>query len=216
MTQRLGFLRGVAMTAVVLVGVVMLVTGGAPPACTGPACVTPVLAEPAPAVVPYTSQQYGYSLDAAGSCPRHLAGSTPAADGVRWTVRFPELAVTDWPFEIRGEPAAGRNATQIVEQEVAQRYGAPSFVYSIPMADIGYVPGYGGVYDLQVGAGGGPPVHARAIVIAAVHGDLAIVLTSLGPWTGAKVAHPNPAQTLIAVCFSAVVTSVQWPGEPPP
>jgi hypothetical protein len=206
----------VAMAAVVLVGVVMLVMGAPPPACIGPACATPALAEPAPAAVPYTSQEYGYSLDAAGNCPRHLAGSTPTADGVRWTVRFPEFAVTDWPFEIRGERAAGRSAAQVVEQEVAQRYGAPTFVYSIPMADVGYVPGYGGVYDLQVGAGSGLPIHARAVVIAAVQGDLAIALTSLGPWTGAKVAHPNPAQTLIVVCAATVLTSVQWPGEPPP
>ena len=78
-------------------------------------------------------------------------------------------------------------------------------------------PGAGAVYDLYVGAGNADPVHARAIVMAAVQGDLAIVMESLGPWVSdARAGHPNPAQALTPVCFSGVLTSVTWPGEAPP
>lgn len=206
----------VIVAAGVLVAVLSLLGKRGTADCPGSSCVTPELAPPAPAIVPYRSPAFGYALDAATSCPRHLAETRPSEAGVAWTVRFPELAVTDWPFSIHAEAAAARTAQQVVEAQVAQRYGAPAFVYSIPMADVGYKPGYGAVYDMQVGAGSGTAVRARAIVIAAVQNDLAIVLDSLGPWTGARAGHPNPAQTLMGVCVSAVLTSVEWPGEEPP
>jgi hypothetical protein len=204
------------LATLVATAVVIWVAQGTPASCTGAICIPSPVSAPLGDPDPFRSQAYGYSLDALGSCSVIRVDEKTNA-GVHWTVRFDQFAVSDWPLDVRGEPAAGRTADQIVAEAVAAKYAGATLVYSIPMAEIGFNPGSGAVYDLYVGAGNADPVHARAIVMAAVRGDLAIVLESLGPWVSdAKAGHPNPAQTLTPVCFSGVLTSVTWPGETPP
>ncbi len=184
--------------------------------CVSAICVPSPVSAPLGDPDPFRSEAYGYSLDALGSCSRIQVDERTAA-GVHWTVRMDKFAVSDWPLDLRGEPAAGRTADQIVAESAVERYAGSTHVYTIPMVEIGFHPGYGAVYDLYVGAGNADPVHARAIVMAAVRGDLAIVMESLGPWVSdANLGHPNPAQTLTPVCFSAILTSVTWPGEAVP
>ena len=211
-----GLVIGLAVIAVVAAGVIGWAIGQRlAESCSGPEC-GPLSAPLAPAL-PYTSSRYKFSLDATGHC---LSVGMPVTGhddaSIDWTLKFPAASVGDWPVNLHGEPADGREAQPIVESLKDAKYADAQFAYSIPMADIGYAPGYGAVYDLQIGAGSAQPVHARVVLIAAVKGDLAIVFDSVGPFDSQKLGHPFPAQTHGVVCYSPTINSVTWPGEPPP
>jgi len=210
-----GLAIGLVVAAVIIGGIIVVLAWQKPDPCAGEICGEPPISPPRGDPDPYTSPAHGYALDATGFCSIiTVSERTDAA--IRWNLRFDDLAVKDWPTEVRGEVAAGRSAQVIVEQEASTRYAGATFVYSIPLAEIGFQRGYGAIYDLNVGAGNATPIHARAIVMASVKGDLAIILSSLGPWTDRRLGHPNPASTVTPICFSAILTSVTWPGEPPP
>ncbi len=207
---------GVCIVAIIAAGVLGWIIGqGLQQTCVGQDCgpLSPPLAGP----LPYTSSKFGYSLDASSRCKSiemPVTGSDDAS--IDWTLRFQGLAVTDWPLEVRGQTADSRSAQQIVEAIRAEKYVDAQFVFSLPMAELGFAPGYGAVYDLRIGAGSADPIHARAVVIAAVKGDLAITLDSVGPFDAKRLGHPFPAQTHAVICFSPIVSSLTWPGEPPP
>lgn len=212
---RVGVWAIVAMfsfAAVMAAALIGWIVGQGLGSCTDPSCVSPPLSPPLAEAQPYTSATFGYSLNAANRCPEVMAETSRSDGAIDWTASFKG----EWPVEVRGQPAAGQSAQQIVDAIQVAKYSDAQFAYSIPMAEIGYALGYGAVYDVRIGAGNADPIHARAVVIAAVKGDLAIVLDSLGPWDNEQKGHPNPAQTKIVICFSPIVNSVAWPGEPPP
>lgn len=206
-------LMGVA--AICVMALVFWLAGQPPPPCTDLACAPqPPIVPPLAAAAPYFSEQYEYSLDAAplySSCGRETERDIA---GIKWTAALSSGGVTSWPIEVRGEDANGRSAERVVN-DVAAGYAGATLVYVIPMVEMGSHPGYGAVYDLNVGAGNAGAVHARAIVMAAVDGNLGIVLDSLGPFHSGPYAHANPSKTRIAFCISPTLTSLTWPGEAP-
>lgn len=208
---------GVGIAALVAVAVLSFFLHHRPDdPCVGAKCGEPWAGPPIGAAVPYTSETFGYELDAAGMCPPRMTVASQAADGIRLTIRLDDSPITDWPVHVFGQTAGGRSARDILNTVAAAEFGGATKVYEIPQTEIGYQSGQGAVYDLNVGAGSATSVHARGIVMVAVKDDLAIVLTSLGPWDDKRRGHPNPASTVTPICFSSILTSVRWPGEPPP
>lgn len=207
---------GICIIAVIAAGLIGWIIGqGLQEPCVGPDCGP--LSPPLGVALPYTSSKFGYSLDASGRCKSIEMPVTSSDDAsIDWTLRYKGLAVPDWPLEVRGQPADARSAQQIVEAIRAAKYADSQLVYTVPMAELGYAPGYGAVYDLRVGAGNANPIHARAVVMAAVKGDLAITLDTVSPFDGKRLGHPFPAQTFSVICFSPIVSSLTWPGESPP
>ena len=222
--QRPSSTRVQAWVLVIAIGIAIIIAAGlvgwiigqgrATP-CSGPGCGP--LSAPLGAALPYASAKFGYSLDATARCGSIETSVTAQDDAsIDWTMRYTGLAVNEWPLEVRGEMAGNRSAEAIVESIQKAKYADATFVYAIPMAELGYAPGYGAVYDLRVGAGSADPIHARAVVIAAVKGDLAITLDSVSPFVDKRVGHPFPAQTYGVICYGPIINSVTWPGEPPP
>jgi hypothetical protein len=199
----------IGIAAVCVLGVVFWLAGQPPPGCNDPICPpVPPVSPPLAAADPYSSTQYGYSLDASPLNPKCGRATERSSTSIKWTVN-------GWPIEVRGEEANGRSADHVVN-DAAAHYANATLVYEIPMAEIGSHAGYGAVYALNVDAGNAAPVPARAIVMAAVDGNLTILLDSLGPWIKPDpTTHPNPAQTWTPGCFSATLTSLSWPGEEP-
>jgi hypothetical protein len=184
-------------------------------ACTGTNCGGGPEPRPLGASRPYVSSDLGFSLDAASLCPDITTVTAQDGRSIDWQIQL-DGPITAWPARIEGEAAAGRTARAIVEAAQSSRYPGAEFVYEIPAAQLGYQAGYGGVYDLRVGAGAAEPVHARAIVVAATQGDLALILATEGPYKLFDKGHPNPASTWNALCVASFINSIVWPGQPPP
>jgi hypothetical protein len=117
-----------------------------------------------------------------------------------------------------GEPARGRDARQIVEQLLAGRFANADVAYELPNATVGYHPGYGVVANFQ------PPglsnrLDHRAIVIAAVKNDLALVAAAEGPFRRFTPdfgpGPPSGANVEIAIDMGKYVESFSWRGDPP-
>jgi hypothetical protein len=117
-----------------------------------------------------------------------------------------------------GEPARGRDARQIVEQLLAGRFANADVAYELPNATVGYHPGYGVVANFQ------PPglsnrLDHRAIVIAAVKNDLALVAAAEGPFRRFSPdfgpGPPSGANVEIAIDMGKYVESFSWRGDPP-
>lgn len=117
-----------------------------------------------------------------------------------------------------GEPARGRDARQVVEQLLAGRFANADVAYELPNATVGYHPGYGVVANFQ------PPglsnrLDHRAIVIAAVKNDLALVAAAEGPFRRFSPdfgpGPPSGANVEIAIDMGNYVESFSWRGDPP-
>lgn len=208
---------GVVLLAIIAAAVVGWLIAHRPPECEGGGCKDPIFPAPLANADPYSSETFGYSLDAAPTaCSYSIRVVERPNDGISWLIKVNRPTTFEWPTRVRGEPVNGRSAEAIVEQVGSAEFGGATLVYAIPQAAIGWTFGAGAVYDGYVGAGSSSPVHARFIVLAAVKGDLAIVATSQGPWSDAQKGHPNPSHTGIATCIDSILTTVAWPGEPPP
>lgn len=132
--------------------------------------------------------------------------------------RAVSLVVNDtWPTSIWGEPAAGRSAHQIVDATQASIFPDANHVYSIPLPELGYVPGAGDVYEVQINPGSGSALTARVVIMVAERKGLAVGVYSVGPLydTKHKPGHPDPAGTVYPYCWDWITNSVTWPGDQP-
>ena len=113
------------------------------------------------------------------------------------------------------QPAAGRDATAVVEQVLADAFPDSVVSYELPNATLGYHNGYGVVADFPVPAG--EPL--RVIAIAAVKNDLALVALAEGPFRQFTQEYgpgpPSPANVQIAQDMGKYVDSFSWRGDPP-
>jgi hypothetical protein len=134
-------------------------------------------------------------------------------DGISWDLV--DRRNTVWSFIVRGQKAGGRTPPDIVTDEANRRFPTATSLYSIPGAEVGYIPGAGNVFDLVVTSGAGSTVHARSFVMAATSDGLAISIAGVGPYkenTEDNYDHPNPAETVLVDCAD-VANSVVWPAQ---
>ena len=114
-----------------------------------------------------------------------------------------------------GQPAAGRDATAVVQQVLADAFPDAVVSYELPNATLGYHNGYGVVADFPQPAG----ESLRVIVIAAVKNDLALVAAAEGPFRQFTPEFgpgpPSPANVQIAQDMGKYVDSFSWRGDPP-
>ncbi len=124
-----------------------------------------------------------------------------------------DLDQAQWPYTFVGQPAAGRNARQIVEQTRRERFPDAGGGYEIVKAELGYRRGYGYVYDNS--RAGGTAERTRVIIIAAVKNGVAVVMFAEGPYAETLKGHPNPSHTELIINFDEVVNTVSWRGDKP-
>lgn len=113
------------------------------------------------------------------------------------------------------QPAAGRDATAVVQQILADAFPDSVVSYELPNATLGYHNGYGVVADFAQPAG----EQLRIIAIAAVKNDLALVAVAEGPFRQFTrefgPGPPSPANLQIAQDMGKYVDSFSWRGDPP-
>jgi len=168
------------------------------------------------------------------ACPRPpvTAGALPAPTVYQadagWTVEYDPagalkvdqssgsritFTLSGYPVAFRGDPADGRSAQQIAEGLAQSTVPQGQFVYAIPNAELGFVKGYGAVYDAYVQAAGGETQHVRYIVMTSIRNGLAVSVQAIGPFqaSGERDGHPNPAGTPIAAVLADPANTVTWP-----
>jgi hypothetical protein len=218
--QRGGFLRWIIAGSGLLILMLLFSflsklfqTG--PVSCVPPQCrIPPPQQGPLPAPDHYTSSRYGFSLDYSPTFPP----SDQTAASIGWDGTLGDGSEVSWSFT--GGPANGKSAQQIVDDVQAANFPDAQQVYTIPGASLGYLLGYGNVYDVSVAPANGQAVQDRLVVLASIRQELVVVLVGLGPYEQSSPSsdtHPNPAATPLVHLgeFEESVNSVIWPGEPP-
>lgn len=175
-----------------------------PPDCGRPPTALPVSINP---VFTAPGGEFSVSYPAPGA----TFDVTTDASGVtaRWTVG------DGGTLRLFGEPAGGRDATEVVEQVLSDAFPDSVVAYELPNANLGYQNGYGIVADFP--RPGADPL--RVIVIAAVKNDLALIAAAEGPFRQFTPEFgpgpPSPANLQIAQVMGKYVDSFNWRGDPP-
>lgn len=215
-------LVGVIVIGLVAIGIIAIQPR--PAACTGPGCTVPPprgVALPAPHT--YTSSTFHYTVryyNAPGGYDPELASRIQVTDqnatGIDWSVDLQGVdpAGGTWPFGFQGMHADGRSAQQVVQSVISQDTQSGRLVFQVPNAMVGFVHGYGVVYNVQAQTDEGGVVDSRFIVVAAVHNGLAVVFTALGPYNPQQHDHPDPTDTIVSLVVSPLVNGVTFPGMP--
>lgn len=119
-------------------------------------------------------------------------------------------------LQLFGQPAGGRVAQRVVEDLLKSDFGDADVAYEVPSATVGYQPGYGVVVTLQRP---GTLTVSRAVVMAAVKNDLALVATVEGPFRRFTPEFgpgmPSAANVEIAMDLGKYADSFSWRGDPP-
>jgi hypothetical protein len=182
-------------------------TYACPPDCGRPPNAVPVAALPRYAA---PDGAFSVSYPAPGSAYRVSTG----ADGVTARMTVGDRGV----LRLFGEPARGRDARQVVEQLLARQFPNAVVAYQLPNAILGYQPGYGVVATFQQ-QGLATRSDSRAVVIAAVKNDLALVALATGPFRrftpNFGPGPPSAANVEIAIDMGKYAESFSWRGDPP-
>lgn len=114
------------------------------------------------------------------------------------------------------QPAGGRVARRVVEDLMAKEFAGADVAFEVPNATVGYQLGYGVVVNVQRP---GSLTTSRAVLMAAVKNDLALIATAEGPFRRFTPEFgpgiPSPANVEIAMVMSKYSDSFSWRGDPP-
>ncbi len=117
-----------------------------------------------------------------------------------------------------GEPARGRVARRVVQDELDKFYPKATIAYELPNATVGYQLGYGAVANFQP-PGLSTKLDLRVVIVAAVKNDLALVAVADGPFRRFSrdfgPGPPSAANMELALDMSKYVESFSWKGDPP-
>lgn len=182
-----------------------------PPECGRPPTSIPVATMPR-----FVAADGSYSVG-------YPAPDAPDAEGDTYTVKkspdgLSAVKASGDGGELRlfGEPAGGRVARQVIGDVMAKSFAGAEIAFELPNATVGYQLGYGVVVNLQRP---GSLTPSRAVLIAAVKNDLALIATAEGrfrrftPEFGPGL--PSPANVEVAIDMSKYADSFSWRGDPP-
>ena len=200
-----------ALIAGVVVGVSVALTPGTksyvcPPDCGAPPHGAPLANQPT-----FTGPQGAYSFEYIESSRISV---TKDATGVTLVHQHGPTTM-----KIFGASAHGRTAQQVAHDLIAASYPDARQAYVVPNAFVGYRSGYGEVDDVQPQGGQASYARARLVVMVAVHNDVAVVATAIGPYEAATpdtTGHPTGLGLLVAAFYlDPIINTVRWQGDPP-
>ena len=200
-----------ALVAGVVVAVSVALTPGTktyvcPPSCGAPPHGAPLANQPT-----FTGPNGAYSFEYVQS--RRM---TVSKDRTGVTLVHAHGPTT---MKIFGVDANGRTPQQIAHDLIGSAYPDARQVYVVPNALVGYRPGYGEVDDVQPQGGQASYSQGRLVVMVAVHNDVAVVATAVGPYEAATpdtTGHPTGLGLLVALFYlDPMLNTVRWQGDPP-
>ncbi|MCB1288851.1 MAG: hypothetical protein KDB47_14365 [Mycobacterium sp.] len=178
-----------------------------PPDCGRPPNSVPVASLPR-----YVAPGESFSVSYPGQGSAYEVSSGP--DGV--TARY--TAGDGGLLRLFGEPAKGRVARRVVTDIISKQFPGAVVAYELPNAMVGYQLGYGVVVNFQR-PGLSNRFDLRAVIVAAVKNDLALVATAEGPFRRfSRDFGPGPPSSTnleIAIDMGKYLESFSWKGDPP-
>lgn len=151
--------------------------------------------------------------------------SYPAPETAYTVTKDPTGITADWnggdggTLRLFSEPARGRDAKQVADDLLADKFPDAVKAYELPNAILGYQPGYGEVADDWPKGTVTDADHLRIILIVAVKNDLALVAGAVGPFhqfgPDFGPGPPSAANLQIAQDMGKYVNSFTWRGDPP-
>lgn len=112
--------------------------------------------------------------------------------------------------------SSGMNAEQVVNGLVSANAPSASLVYPLSDPLVGYEPGYGAVYDVNVNSSSGTQQEYRLLVMAAIEDNVAVVVWADGPDDASFASlplldHPSFIDMDIALAgLDVMINSVTW------
>lgn len=153
------------------------------------------------------------SFSVAYPAPGGVYDITTADDGVTARMTTGDRGV----MRMFSQPAKGRLARQVIEQYLDKQYPGYTIAYELPNAMVGYRLGYGVVINFQT-PGLSTRNDMRAVVIASVKDDLALISVAEGPFRRFTrdfgPGPPSAANLEIAMDMGRYVDSFRWKGDP--
>ena len=181
-----------------------------PPECGRPLTSTPVANMPR-----FTSADGAFSVGYPSSNSDVEGGDVRVStqpDGVSAV----KLSGDGGELRLFSQPAAGRVARRVIEDLMAREFTGADVAFEVPNATVGYQLGYGVVVNLQRP---GSLTTSRAVLMAAVKNDLALIATAEGPFRRFTPEFgpgiPSAANVEIAMDMSKYSDSFRWRGDPP-
>jgi hypothetical protein len=180
-----------------------------------PECGRPPSSLPVGTMTRFTPADGGFSVG-------HPDSGVPDADGDSYQVTIQASGVTavrdpgEGTLRLFGEPARGRAARDVIDDLMAKEFSGAKVAFEIPNATVGYQLGYGVVINIQRP---GALTVSRAILMAAVKNDLALIATAEGPFRRFTPQFgpgmPSAANLEVAIDMGKYVDSFSWRGDPP-
>lgn len=178
---------------------------------------TPPLGPAGPPLPPqrsYTSSAAGFSVEYPDSLSRLI--STNDSQTIGWSGQFNDGG--SFQIVFHGEAANGRTPQQLVQTiQQSQLGNNATLIFALPDTALGYMLGYGAVYDVLATPQGGQQQDLRVAIEATVRNGTAVEMLVASPFTPDHNEHPSPAQLDPRVESMADVlgNTVTWPGESP-
>lgn len=176
-----------------------------------PDCGRPPNAVPVANVPRFVAPDGSFSV--AYPAPGGVYDVTTGSDGVTARMTNSDRGL----LRMFSQPAEGRLARQVIERYLAKQYPNYSVAYELPNAMVGYRLGYGVVINYQT-PGLSTRNDMRAVVIAAVKDDLALISIAEGPFrrftNDFGPGPPSAANLEIAMDMGRYVDSFRWKDDP--
>jgi hypothetical protein len=143
-------------------------------------------------------------------------GATKNPNGVSWT----DTSSGD-SAQIFGIAADNVTPREIAQQLIQARWPNARSSYQLPIAKIGYSPGYGEFYDVFSQSASGSSAHTRVLIMVAVKNGLAAVVEASGTKISPNAqpgVHGTGADLGMIDYYSFFpywVNSFRWKGDPP-
>jgi hypothetical protein len=210
----------IAIAGVVVLIIVLTIVGKllipSTPVCPAPCRIPPPRVQPLSAPHTYTSSTYGFKVDYDSSFMGPSQISQQNSSSIVWTLTASSNAgPIGFPYGFFGTAANGRSAEQVAQAYQSSSFPQATMLYQITQAGLGYEPGWGAVYDLNVQAPDGGSIDSRLFVVTSISGNTAVTFAGIGFVKSEKDEHPNPSGTPMAQIFSFLLNQVTMPGEKP-
>ena len=202
-----------AVFVVLLVAAAAIARPKASPSCQQQICSQPPPPTGQPVVTgqEYRSSAFGYSL-----IYDQVSNVSTTSSGIQLGFSFKNGAAGTDTLVVSGRSAAGNDPQSIVQSIESSQFPNAVAAYILPGAYIGYQLGYGVAFDQWSNNADGSQSEQRVILMAAVKGNVAIVVMAFGHHLvlndrNGFASHPTGADLPVAAVADPIINSISWP-----